>query len=335
MPTNTTNLVNMLRTCRPANSKWERRFKRHFLSPLGVQQDECGNIFKRIGDAPIMWSSHTDTVHRLQGMQQVEVDGPWARLPDKSKSNCLGADDTAGVWLMSEMIKANRPGLYVFHYGEERGGIGSNYIANKNKKFLDGIKCAIALDRRGYDDVITHQFGRCCSDTFATALANKLGDFKPSPHGVFTDTANYVDDIPECTNLSVGYFNQHCKDECLNLEFISELRDKLCDLDFSDLPIERDPNDKKYDIGYGGTPWEWNYDGVYSTYRPARVVSNEDKVVRYLTTSKTYGAYLERYHNKPTWELIADHPRELAEILQKEGVTHDDLMQMLYEYGLN
>ena len=37
--------------------------------------------------------------------------------------------------------------------------------------------------------------------------------WKTDTGGSFTDTANYTDIIPECTNLSCGYYNAHTQSE--------------------------------------------------------------------------------------------------------------------------
>lgn len=270
-------LLEMLTAKRPAGSKAERRFIKQYIEPLGVTRDAMGNLCKRIGDAPVLWSCHTDTVHRDGGSQMVVVRDGFAMLPKDSTSNCLGADDTAGVWVMSEMIRAKRPGLYVFHRAEEIGGVGSSHIASRNPGLVDGIACAIALDRRGTGDVITHQGGRCCSDAFAKALAASLGgSYAPSSQGIFTDTANYVDLIGECTNLSVGYSNEHKATECLDIPFVAGLRDTLLDLDTSDLPIVRKPGEEEDFIDYRphGAHWsQWeDYDSLYDQRRLADIV---------------------------------------------------------------
>jgi len=143
---------------------------------------------------------------------------------------------------MSEMIRAEVEGLYIFHRGEEIGGIGSTYIAEETPELLDGIRYAIALDRKGFDSVITYQGARCASDTFAGALADALGgDFEPDESGLFTDTANYAELIPECSNLSVGYEHAHSAKETLDVGFMLWLLPRLMRLDVSALPVARDP----------------------------------------------------------------------------------------------
>jgi hypothetical protein len=200
---------------RPEGSDTQREFTKLYVDSLpGVVTDTIGNRIGIIGENPVtLWSSHTDTVHRLPGRQLLAVGDGFLTLgeykmldPEQPKPNCLGADCTVGVWIMRQMYKAGVPGLYVWHTGEEVGGIGSTYIAEKTPELIRGIQSAIAFDRRGTDNIITHQFGlRTASNSFAESLADLLGmDYEPDASGVFTDTANYVELIPECTNLSVG-----------------------------------------------------------------------------------------------------------------------------------
>lgn len=247
MEPDTRALIEMLNTRRPARSKSERKFIRKYLYPLDMHIDDYGNLHKRIGTAPVLWSCHTDTVHRKGGHQKIKVQGGNVTLHADADSNCLGADDTAGIWIMREMILNRVEGLYIFHRDEEIGGCGSSYIANETPNALYGIQWAIALDRRGSDSVITHQgWGRCCSNGFARALSDQLRhSFAPDSTGVFTDTANYVDIVPECTNLSVGYDNEHTARESLNLDHVFRLRAALLDLDVSALPVERAAGEKE------------------------------------------------------------------------------------------
>lgn len=260
-------LLSMLRCPRPAYSKADERFIETYIDslPCSVEEDEVGNRIVRVAgaDEHIAWSCHTDTMHHMERKQRIvcSEDGmvslrsggtprnsPTAhnpRIPRKSPHNCLGADDTVGVWLMLEMIEAGRSGLYLFHRGEEVGGVGSEFIADETPGVLDGIEAVIALDRAGYDSIITHQFGgRCASEGFSQSLARAFHDcsglrFAADPTGSFTDTANYTELVGECTNLSVGYFNQHTKRETTDLDFAMRLRDALLEIDLSNLRFDR------------------------------------------------------------------------------------------------
>lgn len=196
-----------------------------------------------VGELPILFSAHLDTVHMMDGKQRI--------IEENGRIKCrepgiLGADDGAGVWLLLEMIEANVPATFIFHHGEEIGGIGSAGMADYHPLFLEQFVAAIAFDRRGTGDVITHQRGlRCCSDVFAEALSEELSDddyFYLPERGIFTDTANYDHIINECTNVSVGYANEHTSMESLDLPYLLSLRERVIRLDWGRLPIMRDPN---------------------------------------------------------------------------------------------
>lgn len=240
-------LCAMLSYRRPHGSDTEQDFIRKFILPIGVAKDPFGNLYKIVGEGEpnVLWSSHTDSVHHSGGRQRVKISHPGnvIKLDKTVKSSCLGADCAAGVWVMLEMIAAEVPGLYVFHYGEEVGCLGSGDIARNAPAFLDGIQAAIAFDRKGKTSIVTHQCStRTCSDAFARSLMPQLpAGFVPDPGGIYTDTNEYRRIVPECTNLSVGYENAHSENETLDANFLIALRDKMVAFDASKMVIERDP----------------------------------------------------------------------------------------------
>jgi hypothetical protein len=63
----------------------------------------------------------------------------------------------------------------------------------------------------------------------------------PDDSGVYTDTAEWTDIIAECTNVSCGYFNEHSKDEWLDLNHFNDLVNAVVQLDWDALPVARDP----------------------------------------------------------------------------------------------
>jgi len=155
----------------------------------------------------------------------------WAKHTHNNASPAvLGADDKIGCYIMCKLMEAGVKGLYVFHVGEERGCKGSEYLAKEYKDYFTGtknegtlapVKRCIAFDRAGYKDVISKQRrGNTSSKEFTDELAKALNAhipqmswFNGDVQGVYTDSAEYMDIIPECTNLSVGYFNQHTDKE--------------------------------------------------------------------------------------------------------------------------
>ena len=306
-------LVNMLTHRRPARSKTEVAFVDHYIDSLPqIYSDSYGNRYCKIGKAPsVLWSCHTDTVHTKDGNQSIVIDGDNVRLAKTEKqSSCLGGDDSAGVWIMRQMIKRRIEGLYIFHRDEEVGGLGSDFIAKNNARELEHIQVAIALDRRGYDSVITHQGLRTASDDFAKSLSKQLGGlYKPDSGGTFTDTANYKHLIPECSNLSCGYNDAHSALESQNIRFASQLLDRLCEIDFSKITVARNPADIDDDLYYSrGSSF---FDDDWHFTKPARR-SRRD----------TYQELLD---------LVSLYPREVADFLESQGFTADDIAD---QYGI-
>jgi len=250
-------LLNMLSYKRPSQEKYiTGKFIERFLSPLDIKFDGYGNVYKKIGDNNVLYSSHIDTVSETAGFQKTQVIGDYIHLATKYKKqsgNVLGGDCTTGVFIMSEMIKAGIEGLYIFHLDEEIGGAGSQYILDNERELLTGIDIAIAFDRKGNDEIITHQFGRTSSDDFADSLADQLIGYKPSPFGTFTDTQIYSEIIPECTNLSTGYENAHTSKETQSISTCFNLLDMMLTLDIDKLAINRNPLKIDYPSKYWDT----------------------------------------------------------------------------------
>ena len=205
----------------------------------------------------VLFSCHLDTVDS-QGDGSL-VDGKVQRkgltydpnfgqiaLESESKSGCLGADDGAGVWLLLQMIDQNKPGTYIFHRGEERGGISAHANLKAHLQFLTKFDIAVAFDRPRNNEVITHQGGQeCASDKCALALCaalNKHGmGYSPSPRGSFTDTKVYRGVIAECFNMGVGYESQHSRSETQDYGHLVAMLNAIMLIDWESLPVDRDP----------------------------------------------------------------------------------------------
>jgi len=193
-----------------------------------TQIDRHGNYIVRIpgpGER-VMWTAHCDTADNEPKLVNMKWRDDMLMTDGRS---ILGADDKVGCTIMAMMIRAGCPGTYAFFQGEEVGCLGSSKMSEE-VGLLDYDAC-ISLDRKGYGSAITHQCGsRCCSDAWAKELAlniwkesHEVVDFKCDPSGVFTDSAEFTSVIPECTNLSVGYFCQHTHAEKTDVAFAYSL----------------------------------------------------------------------------------------------------------------
>lgn len=224
----------------------------------------------------VLFSCHVDTVHSSpgDGKQGIVYDPTFEhiflnKLGVNVQGSCLGADDGAGVWLLLKMIRNEKPGTYIFHRGEERGGIGANAMLSSCKDWLGQFDLAVAFDRADNFEIITHQGGqRCASDKFGNALIEQLANhgrkYELSTRGTFTDTKVYRKIIPECINVGVGYKFQHGPDEYLDYRHLTTLLDAVLDVDWDALPVDRDPT-KDDTPSYGGVG-RYIHQGGYGGY---------------------------------------------------------------------
>ena len=229
--------------------------------------DGAGNLHidNRIAGSKTLFIAHVDTVHKEIGANKIRKTAThWY-----ADGAPLGADDGAGVAMLMHLIHADVKGYYIFSQGEECGGIGAKHIATHHKDLLAQFDRAIAFDRRGIDSVISHQgMGRCASDVFCQALANDLNAFdetlmySPDDTGVYTDTAEFTDIIPECTNISVGYYSEHGDQENLDIVHFEALSNAVLKVMWDSLPTDRDPTVPEYKEYKYNTAWWSNY-GVY------------------------------------------------------------------------
>lgn len=226
--------------------------------PKGFCRDDYGNYFIKIPradgtDSDTMFTCHLDTACKEQVVvKHVQTD----KYISTNGKSILGADDKAGMVVVLYMIENKVPGLYYFFIGEEVGCIGSG---NASKYDSSHIKRCISFDRRDTYSVITHQmYGRCCSDDFAEELSLRLNnaghglDMYPDSTGIMTDSASFMEKIPECTNISVGYYDEHTFKEKQDISFLIQLCRSVVNVDWDSLPTKRDPLEQDEEYDYWG-----------------------------------------------------------------------------------
>lgn len=280
--------------------------------PQNLDMDEFGNLFIKIGESDVMFTSHLDTATSALTEVNHVFDGDIIKTDGKS---ILGADDKAGVTVMLYMIEKNVPGLYYFFLGEEVGCIGSKKVAEKHKiDKLPYINKVVSFDRRGTDSVITFQAGsRCCSDKFGEELSKQLNSvestFKYSndPTGVYTDSAQFVSIYPECTNISVGYYSEHTFSERQDINHLIKLAEACTKIDWKSLPSERDPSKVEYkSYGYGAWGWDdWDYPYESSRVNKTNAYKPVEKSERIHFWDEEYRYVSSMEINKSTGELIS------------------------------
>jgi hypothetical protein len=322
-------LPEMLSYSRPHGSDTEQRFCDRYIATIpNVQKDDFGNYYVEVGSSPnTLFSAHTDTVDFTEGFKKILLD-PIVNELFTDNGDCLGADDTTGVWIMKLMIEKGIKGMYVFHRGEEVGCLGSKWLAANKPDWLKNYDHAIAFDRAGDRDIVTSQNGStCASQDFALDFAARLhttGHIEGMPfssaHGVYTDTAEYVHLIGECTNISVGYENQHCPDETQSVQTLKELVPALMVMNWDGITKERAPEPKKvysynFHNSYAKTSWddvdEDDYNRTHGNNLTAVTAANDD-------------------NDMPDWhelrDFCRDFPEEAADILYDQGITIDEMV---------
>lgn len=304
-------LLELLRYKRFEGSVTQAAFCQTFLEPVFGDPDVSGNYIHIIPDKDglnprVCFAAHHDTVHKTEGFQEVKVAHGFAY---SGSNECLGADCTTGVWLILEMIAAQIPGVYVIHAAEEVGCKGSSVLVASDPDWLSDLKAVISFDRYGTDSIITHQMGfRTASEAFSDSLEGILGlGLRSDPTGSYTDSNEYADVVSECTNISVGYYNQHTAKESQDLEYAEELRDALLKADWSKLVFARNPRVIERDDYSWMRNWGKSYD--------------------------YYSGKEERNDLEEMEQLIRDYPDVIADMLQDWGFNKHNLLESMEEFA--
>lgn len=164
------------------------------------------------GDEDIMLLAHMDTVFNtppsliIHDSQQNIVTSPQG----------LGGDDRCGVFSIIALLKAGYKPYILFTEDEEIGGVGANKAAN-NLEIPDNIKYLVQLDRRGQKDAV---FYCCDNDDFKEFVSDYGFDIS---RGSFTDIDTLMPAWDICgVNLSIGYYNEHNKNEYVKINEMVE-----------------------------------------------------------------------------------------------------------------
>ena len=307
--------------------------------PSGYFNDSYGNYYIIIGDSPTtMFTCHLDTVSKVQRPVKhlfkdnfIYTDG----------TTTLGADDKAGMVVLLYMIEKNIPGIYSFFLGEESGCLGSKDLSENMESGyyfipeLKKINKVVSFDRKGTNSIITEQlYTTCCSNQFAEELAKRLNEvnngltMKTDDSGFSTDSAQFIELVPECTNISVGYYGEHTMNEKQDIQFLYRLCEAVVKIDWETLPVVRDPKEvSTYSYSRNSTglnDWDAPWDNSrYITKIPTEVFG--DRFDRGLYTHMidpkddfrklTYISRVWVYHEE--WKI--------REALKKQGRNIKDL----------
>jgi len=334
-------MLDLTSYCFPTN--YEAQFFGQYFASIGAEKDEFGNYFLRnlteSGDiSPVLFCAHMDTANS-EITKTVHLLSSGERYLITDGKSILGADDRSGMFVLLTMFHRGVPGTYAFFVGEESGRIGSECFAKTLKPSgKNPYKAAIAFDRFGTGSIISKQMCyESCSQEFVSGLDllfTEHGLFLcDDPGGVYTDTYSFLSTIPECTNISVGYMNQHTPYESQDLLFLVKLTEVAVKLSWDKLPFVREPK-KSSSLVYGGYSFgsigkdfydDYKEDSgsiYYDDYRDETLDSSTDK---YITVdNKLYNrAKAERYVRRfiniyDQFELYIENFQDIEHIISTE-----------------
>ncbi len=159
--------------------------------------------------------AHVDTVFKTTLEHHVKQFDDYFISETKSGERCgLGADDRAGVAILWHLRNSGHSLLITD--GEEISGIGSEFLMFENQYIADKInqhQFMIQFDRRGATDFKTYNVGTV---EFINFIKKEIG-YNHLPNSSYTDICTLCKDI--CgVNFSVGYYNEHTKQEEINIK---------------------------------------------------------------------------------------------------------------------
>jgi hypothetical protein len=129
-------------------------------------------------------------------------------------------------------------------------------------------------------------------------LANQLNStglglsYVKDDGGVYTDSAEFVDIIPECTNISVGYYKEHTHTESQDIDHLERLANACLQVDWDNLPTVRDPKITEYKT----TTTYTKYDGAKTYGSSKKKKKNKGRSWE----KETYGEYDDWYDDLVT-----------------------------------
>jgi hypothetical protein len=259
------------------------------LLPSGFKKDSVGNYYYQIGESKTLFTTHLDTYSQDYEKVNHVIDQTNPYIIRTDQTTILGGDNKLGCTILISMIKDNIPGTYYFFIGEEpilSGGLfGSSEALKSNPEFFKQFDRCIAFDRKEFGSIVVRQMGRmCCSSDFAKSIADEF-DIRgikwdsTKGFGYYTDTAVFMDIIPECTNISAGGFFEHFKKEWVDLNYTYQVYLAAKEVDWEKLPVKRELETR--------FSKEESKIDKYIGFNNSRISSEIDELMKMIDLSKT------------------------------------------------
>ena len=187
-----------------------------------------------IGNIPIALVAHMDTVFKFP-VSDLYYDQRKGVLWSPEG---LGADDRAGIFAIIKILQDGLRPSVILTTGEEDGGVGACAICDKYPECpIEGLKYMIQLDRRGTNDCVFY-------DCYCPEFVDYVESFGFCERwGSFTDISFLMPQWQTVgVNLSVGYEDEHSKQEILNINPLFDTIKKV-----KKMLTEQEIPDFKYD----------------------------------------------------------------------------------------
>ena len=222
------------------------------------------------GQYPLL-VAHLDTINTHHNSQIRQQDmayneelntlcvAPWAN----DEVMCLGADDRAGLTIITELLNSEAKFNVLFTTDEEIGCVASEYIVENRE--LEGLadytSCLIQIDRGNHQgsfkECVFYQYDYTKNNDFL----NKITEYFEVANGTFTDIAVLGEYFNKpSVNVSAGYKNEHTRQEYVDINIMRYVYNALLDMvnhyntldtkEWKHYDIYGDLNDEYYDMDY-------------------------------------------------------------------------------------
>lgn len=171
------------------------------------------------GNIPVMLVSHLDTVSATPPQNIV-----YNKNFITAIESVLGGDDRCGVFTILNILKAGFRPHILFTEDEEIGGVGATKFIAKYPNKID-LKYILELDRRGSKDCVLYDTGNMDFLQYVESFG-----FEEN-WGTFSDISVISPkyDIASA-NLSIGYYNEHTRNEYINNTAMFNTFTKVCNM---------------------------------------------------------------------------------------------------------
>jgi len=180
-----------------------------FLEERGYDPMIGNGYVYAAGKIPILLVAHMDTVHERIPKNLVYRDH-YLTCPEG-----IGGDDRCGIYMILEITRKLNCHV-LFTEDEEHGCIGAGLFRSSSiaKALAGTLDYIIELDRRGKTDAVFYECGNRDFINYITA-----NTYFTEQYGSFSDICVIAPALnASAVNFSCGYFNEHSKQEYIDLK---------------------------------------------------------------------------------------------------------------------